>query len=162
MKNGRQVYSEEFRAKAVKLVLEQGQTLLSAAQRFGIPKGMLTNWVLKAKEPGAVMAPGGVSMAEPAAENARLRKELAWVEALLTRRPTNAAIVALANKMARNPFALLAHSRVYDPGYIRDVKSGSRFHVVAVSPYLCDEPMQTFQAFTSDLERMANWLDATG
>ena len=39
---------------------------------------------------------------------------------------------------------------------------GSRFHVAAVSPDLCDEPVQTFQAFTSDLERMANWLVATG
>lgn len=39
---------------------------------------------------------------------------------------------------------------------------GSRFHVVAVSPDLCDEPVQTFQAFTGDLERMANWLVATG
>ncbi|WP_229519969.1 IS110 family transposase [Massilia oculi] len=39
---------------------------------------------------------------------------------------------------------------------------GSRFHVAAVSPDLCDEPVQTFQAFTSDLERMASWLVATG
>jgi hypothetical protein len=39
---------------------------------------------------------------------------------------------------------------------------GSRFHVVAVSPDLCDEPVQTFQAFTNDLQRMANWLVATG
>lgn len=39
---------------------------------------------------------------------------------------------------------------------------GSRFHVVAVSPDLCDEPVQTFQAFTSDLQRMAAWLVATG
>lgn len=39
---------------------------------------------------------------------------------------------------------------------------GSRFHVAAVSPELCDEPVQTFQAFTSDLERMASWLVATG
>jgi transposase len=39
---------------------------------------------------------------------------------------------------------------------------GSRFHVVAVSPDLCDQPVQTFQAFTSDLIRMANWLVATG
>jgi len=39
---------------------------------------------------------------------------------------------------------------------------GSRFHVAAVSPDLCDEPVQTFQAFTSDLERMASWLIATG
>ena len=33
---------------------------------------------------------------------------------------------------------------------------GSRFHVAAVSPDRCDEPVQTFQAFTSDLERMAS------
>lgn len=39
---------------------------------------------------------------------------------------------------------------------------GARFHVVAVSPDLCDEPVQTFQAFTSDLQRMADWLVATG
>ena len=39
---------------------------------------------------------------------------------------------------------------------------GSRFHVVAVSPELCDEPVQTFQAFTSDLIRMADWLIALG
>jgi len=39
---------------------------------------------------------------------------------------------------------------------------GSRFNVAAVSPYLCDQPVQTFQAFTSDLIRMADWLIATG
>ena len=35
---------------------------------------------------------------------------------------------------------------------------GSRFHVVAVSPDCSDEPIQTFQAFTGDLMRMADWL----
>ncbi|MFM7461850.1 MAG: transposase, partial [Burkholderiales bacterium] len=39
---------------------------------------------------------------------------------------------------------------------------GSRFHVAAVSPELCDEPVQTFQAFTSDLVRMADWLLSLG
>lgn len=39
---------------------------------------------------------------------------------------------------------------------------GSRFHVVAVPFDLCDEPVQTFQAFTADLERMADWLVAIG
>ena len=39
---------------------------------------------------------------------------------------------------------------------------GSRFHVVAVSADLCAAPVQTFQAFTADLERMANWLVAIG
>jgi transposase len=39
---------------------------------------------------------------------------------------------------------------------------GSRFHVVAVGADLCKEPVQTFQAFTSDLQRMADWLVAMG
>ena len=39
---------------------------------------------------------------------------------------------------------------------------GSRFHVVAVAPNLTDEPIQTFQAFTGDIERMADWLVAVG
>lgn len=39
---------------------------------------------------------------------------------------------------------------------------GSRFHVVAVPPELTDEPVQTFQAFTGDIQRMADWLIAVG
>jgi transposase len=35
---------------------------------------------------------------------------------------------------------------------------GSRFHVVAVPADLAQDPIQTFNAFTADLERMANWL----
>ena len=35
---------------------------------------------------------------------------------------------------------------------------GSRFHVVAVPADLAKESVQTFQAFTADVERMANWL----
>src|SRR6266550_3986184 len=39
---------------------------------------------------------------------------------------------------------------------------GSRLHVVAVGADLCTKPVQTFQAFTSDLQRMADWLVALG
>ena len=39
---------------------------------------------------------------------------------------------------------------------------GSRLHVVAVGAELCEEPVQTFQAFTSDLQRMADWLTGLG
>lgn len=35
---------------------------------------------------------------------------------------------------------------------------GSRFHVVAVPADITEEPVQTFKAFTADLERMADWL----
>lgn len=39
---------------------------------------------------------------------------------------------------------------------------GSRFHVVAVGGDRCTEPVQTFQAFTSELQRMADWLVDVG
>ena len=39
---------------------------------------------------------------------------------------------------------------------------GARFHVAAVAPDLCDEPVQTFQAFTAEIERMADWLVSVG
>lgn len=39
---------------------------------------------------------------------------------------------------------------------------GSRFHVVAVMPDCSDEPVQTFQAFTGDLNRTADWLVDVG
>ena len=37
---------------------------------------------------------------------------------LLARRPLNVAVVALANKMARTIWALLAHERTYEHGYV--------------------------------------------
>ena len=39
---------------------------------------------------------------------------------------------------------------------------GSRFHVAAVGADLCAEPVRTFQAFTGDLVRMADWLQSLG
>lgn len=42
-----------------------------------------------------------------------------WLKAVLARRPKNVAIVALANKMARTIWALLAHDRRFDPNWRR-------------------------------------------
>lgn len=39
---------------------------------------------------------------------------------------------------------------------------GSRFHVAAVPSALSDQPIQTFQAFTADLKRLAEWLVSIG
>ena len=39
---------------------------------------------------------------------------------------------------------------------------GSTFHVVAVPPELDDEPVRTFQSFTSDLHALADWLHEVG
>ncbi|KAG8148416.1 IS110 family transposase [Burkholderia catarinensis] len=48
----------------------------------------------------------------------RSKQRPAWVDALLSRRPVNVAIVALANKMARVAWALLAHGQAYDPKHV--------------------------------------------
>ena len=40
-----------------------------------------------------------------------------WLTKLLSRRPRNVVVVALANKMARTIWALLAHDRTYDKNY---------------------------------------------
>ena len=39
---------------------------------------------------------------------------------------------------------------------------GASFHVVAIPPDRCSEPIQTFKAFTSDLHKMADWLIVNG
>lgn len=40
-----------------------------------------------------------------------------WLGRLIQRRPRNVAAVALANKMARQIWAILAHNRTYEPNY---------------------------------------------
>ena len=78
MKRECQHYTPEFRAEAVKLVLEQGLSHEAAAQRLAVPKGTLSNWITAAKSSrGGSAPPGARSVAELEAENARLRKELA-------------------------------------------------------------------------------------
>jgi transposase len=73
----KQSYSLEFRAEAVKVVLEQGLSLAEAARRLAIPKGTLTTWVNHAKGGKARATPGSRSVAELETEIRQLRKELA-------------------------------------------------------------------------------------
>jgi transposase len=42
-----------------------------------------------------------------------------WISAVVNRRNKNVAAVALANKNARIAWALLAHERQFDAGYVR-------------------------------------------
>jgi transposase len=51
-----------------------------------------------------------------------------WVEQMLRRRPLNVVVVALANKMARTIWALLAHNRLYQKDYI-SVKPASAGYI---------------------------------
>jgi len=72
-----QRYTPEFRAEAVKLVTEQGLSQEAAAKRLAIPKGTRANWIAASKASTRPSVPGARSAAELAAENNRLRKELA-------------------------------------------------------------------------------------
>lgn len=77
MSKGSKTYPREFRAEAVKMILEQGLGQGEAAKRLGIPKGTLAGWMAAAKSSKIAAAPGARTAAELAMENARLRKELA-------------------------------------------------------------------------------------
>lgn len=73
------IYTPEFRAESVKVVLEQGLSLETTAQRLPLPKGMLANWI-KAARHGSMTStfpPGSRSVAELEDEIAKLRRELA-------------------------------------------------------------------------------------
>ena len=46
------------------------------------------------------------------------KEQAPWITALRQRRPLNVAVVALAHKMARTIWALLAHERTYQKGFV--------------------------------------------
>ena len=69
-------YSDELKAEAVKMVIEQGLTQKETGKRLSIPKGNIGNWVGASKAALRNGSPGEQSVAELARENARLRKEL--------------------------------------------------------------------------------------
>jgi transposase len=77
-------YTAEFKAEAVKLVTEQGLSHQEAAQRLGIPKGSLSNWVSlqrsRKRSAAGTAAPGELTREQLQAEVARLRRELARAE----------------------------------------------------------------------------------
>jgi len=76
-----QTYTPEFRAEAVKLVLDQGLSQQQAAERLGIPKGSLGHWVASSRQRAAARVQvGEATLEELKAEVARLRKELARAE----------------------------------------------------------------------------------
>lgn len=47
----------------------------------------------------------------------RAKDKPRWLHELLGRRPMNVAVVALANKMARTAWAIVAHGRTYQRGW---------------------------------------------
>ena len=67
-------YTDEFRAEAVKQVIERGFTVIDVATRIGIPKHTLYEWVHKARK--AAPAASDASVRNDSAEVRRLKAEL--------------------------------------------------------------------------------------
>jgi transposase len=77
MKQKKRSYSDELKSEAVKMVNEQGLSQEEVGKRLSIPKGTIASWVAASKSGRSAARPGDPSVAELAAENRRLRKELA-------------------------------------------------------------------------------------
>ena len=73
MGNSKQ-YTDEFRAEAVKQVIERGFTVVDVASRIGIPKHTLYGWVQAARK--TVSASGTSATPSDSAEVRRLKAEL--------------------------------------------------------------------------------------
>ena len=73
MGNSKQ-YTDEFRAEAVKQVIERGFTVVDVASRIGIPKHTLYGWVQAAKKAACPASP--TVAANDSAEIRRLKAEL--------------------------------------------------------------------------------------
>jgi transposase len=70
----RRKYSEEFKAGAVGLVLEEGKGVVEAARDLGMPQSVLSRWVEQARADGGKSLRGTLTSSEKE-ELARLRKE---------------------------------------------------------------------------------------
>jgi transposase len=74
-KRKRRQFTKEFKAKAVRLVLEQKQPLAQAARDLSILAGSLSNWVKQAKIDRGNGPPGALPT-EERTELAQLRREV--------------------------------------------------------------------------------------
>jgi len=73
-KRPRRSFTDEFKAGAVRLVLEEGKTVAAAARDLDLTESSLRNWVDQARADRGKGKPGALTTAERD-ELARLRKE---------------------------------------------------------------------------------------
>ncbi len=73
MKSNNNRYDDEFKAGAVKLVVEKGQAISAVAKDLGVSEPAIRRWVRASTEPGDATTK---RLAELDAENKKLKKEL--------------------------------------------------------------------------------------
>lgn len=69
-------YADEFKAEAVKQVIDRGFTVVDVAARIGVPKHTLYGWVQVARKAGRATSSGTAAAASDSAEVRRLKAEL--------------------------------------------------------------------------------------
>ena len=74
-RRARRKFTEEFKARAVRLVLREGQTAAQVARDLDLVESVLHGWVRQAKIDRG-MGPAGALTSEERDELARLRKEV--------------------------------------------------------------------------------------
>ena len=72
-KKKKRLFTKEYRAEAVKLVIEQKQTVAQGARDLGISESCLSKWVRQAKIDKGAGTPGALTT-EERAELAKLRR----------------------------------------------------------------------------------------
>ena len=107
-------YTDEFRAEAVKQVLERGFTVVDVAARIGIPKHTLYDWVQKAKKAEKAAA-GSALVGTDSAEIRRLKAELRRV----TEERDILKKAAVSSTRRRNGLAQLSGWRLEAQGLTR-------------------------------------------
>lgn len=75
----RQRFSKEFKLEAVRLMHHSGRPAVEIARELGIRRNQLHKWAGEVEAQGEGAFPGPGRQAPPAAEVARLRRELARV-----------------------------------------------------------------------------------
>src|SRR3984893_1570498 len=73
-KGTRRTFTEEFKASAVRLVLDEAKNVAAAARDLGLTESSLRNWVERARADRGTGKPGVLTTAERE-ELSRLRKE---------------------------------------------------------------------------------------
>lgn len=80
MARKRKRYDPEFKVEAVKMVVEQGRTVVDVADSLGLDRNLLYSWKRKFLDDGSVAFPGkGREKAEDE-ETRELRRQLARVK----------------------------------------------------------------------------------
>jgi len=85
----RRAFTDEYKASAVELVINDGRTIVDAARGIGVHEMTLSRWVRKAKAAGEVPDPGinedeRAELERLRADNKRLRMEVEFSRKVAT------------------------------------------------------------------------------